>query len=144
MEEFSISNTLSKDSIFEELSMFSATMEDAESRFGQGAGVDAISNEKIRKGDEILGTYEVISDAIHGGMGSVWRVHHKSWNADLAMKRPQPKFFAEGAAASKTAFATDPCMRERRKRYRRGSWTLPFRRLEGLSIRMRMISSIRM
>ena len=81
MEEFSISNTLSKDSIFEELSMFSATMEDAESRFGQGAGAGAISNEKIRKGDEILGTYEVISDAIHGGMGSVWRVHHKSWNA---------------------------------------------------------------
>ena len=104
MEEFSISNTLSKDSIFEELSMFSATMEDAESRFGQGAGVDAISNEKIRKGDEILGTYEVISDAIHGGMGSVWRVHHKSWNADLAMKRPQPKFFAEGGGKRKEEF----------------------------------------
>ena len=104
MEEFSISNTLSKDSIFEELSMFSATMEDAESRFGQGAGADAISNEKIRKGDEILGTYEVISDAIHGGMGSVWRVHHKSWNADLAMKRPQPKFFAEGGVTRKEEF----------------------------------------
>ena len=104
MEEFSISNTLSKDSIFEELSMFSATMEDAESRFGQGAGVDAISNEKIRKGDEILGMYEVISDAIHGGMGSVWRVHHKSWNADLAMKRPQPKFFAEGGGKRKEEF----------------------------------------
>ena len=104
MGELTISNTLSKESIFEELSMFSATMEDAESRFGQGAGVDAISNEKIRKGDEILGTYEVISDAIHGGMGSVWRVHHKSWNADLAMKRPQPKFFAEVGGKRKEEF----------------------------------------
>ena len=30
-------------------------------------------------------------------MGSVWRVHHKNWNVDLAMKRPQPRFFAEGS-----------------------------------------------
>ena len=129
MEEFSISNTLSKDSIFEELSMFSATMEDAESRFGQGAGVDAISNEKIRKGDEILGTYEVISDAIHGGMGSVWRVHHKSWNADLAMKRPQPKFFAEGGDQGMRALDQSGPASEYRQlllcsRYRRRSFDL--------------------
>ena len=30
---------------------------------------------------------------IRGGMGSVWRVHHKDWNVDLAMKRPLPRFF---------------------------------------------------
>ena len=26
-------------------------------------------------------------------MGSVWRVHHTSWDVDLAMKRPKPAFF---------------------------------------------------
>ena len=37
--------------------------------------------------------YRILSDAIEGGMGSVWRVHHKSWNVDLAMKRPKSAFF---------------------------------------------------
>ena len=46
-----------------------------------------------RKGGYILGTYRVDSDAIHGGMGSIWRVHHEIWNVDLAMKRPKPSYF---------------------------------------------------
>ena len=37
--------------------------------------------------------YRILSDAIEGGMGSVWRVHHKSWDVDLAMKRPKSAFF---------------------------------------------------
>ena len=45
------------------------------------------------KGQTILDTYTVESSPIHGGMGSVWRVHHKGWNVDLAMKRPQAKLF---------------------------------------------------
>ena len=45
------------------------------------------------KGQTILDTYTVESDPIHGGMGSVWRVHHNGWNVDLAMKRPQAKLF---------------------------------------------------
>jgi len=53
-----------------------------------------ISNTSIQKGSTILATYLVESDAIEGGMGSVWRVHHMSWNVDLAMKRPQPKCFS--------------------------------------------------
>lgn len=53
-----------------------------------------LSNEEIVKGGSILDTYTVESDPIHGGMGSVWRVHHKAWNADLAMKRPRPRCFA--------------------------------------------------
>ena len=53
-----------------------------------------LSNEEIVKGGSILDTYTVESDPIHGGMGSVWKVHHKNWNADLAMKRPQPHCFA--------------------------------------------------
>ena len=91
MDDFltiSISNTISKDSVDEELSLIRATMEDAENRLTEGIRQESISNEKIQKDDEILGTYRVTSDAIHGGMGSVWRVHHKNWNVDLAMKRP--------------------------------------------------------
>ena len=65
---------------------------------------DSISNEVISEGDEILDTYKVISGAIKGGMGSVWKVHHKGWNADLAMKRPQPKYFAEGSRRRKDSF----------------------------------------
>ncbi|MCR5795664.1 MAG: protein kinase [Solobacterium sp.] len=63
-----------------------------------------ITNEMIRRGDRILDTYTVVSDAINGGMGSVWKVHHDSWDTDLAMKRPQPKYFAEGSAKRKAEF----------------------------------------
>ena len=65
---------------------------------------DALSNEQISKGTPILDTYEVETDAIKGGMGSVWKVRHKGWNTDLAMKRPQPKFFAEGSEKRKENF----------------------------------------
>ena len=103
----SISNTISKENEYEEMSMFRASLEDAADRLADGIKPEAISNEKIRKGDEILETYLVTSDAIHGGMGSVWRVHHKTWNADLAMKRPQPKFFAEGSGKRKEDFIAE-------------------------------------
>ena len=53
-----------------------------------------VSNAAIQKGSTILDTYRVESDAIEGGMGSVWRVHHTGWNVDLAMKRPQAKCFS--------------------------------------------------
>lgn len=44
-------------------------------------------------GDVILGLYEV--KAIHegGGMGFVYRVFHRGWNMDLAVKSPRPEFF---------------------------------------------------
>ena len=47
----------------------------------------------IEKGATLLNTYRVESDEIRGGMGKVWRVHHLSWNTDLAMKQPQAKAF---------------------------------------------------
>ncbi|MBO7662246.1 MAG: protein kinase [Clostridia bacterium] len=51
-----------------------------------------------RKNDDLwvqlLDTYRIESDALHGGMGSVWRVRHTGWNTDLAMKRPQPRMFS--------------------------------------------------
>ena len=103
----SISNTISKGSVDEEMSMFRASMDDAASQIADVIKPEAISNESIQNGDEILETYRVTSDAIHGGMGSVWRVHHKNWNVDLAMKRPQPKFFAEGSEKRKAEFVAE-------------------------------------
>ena len=47
----------------------------------------------IGKGTSLLNTYIVESDAIHGGMGKVWRVRHTGWNIDLAMKQPDAKLF---------------------------------------------------
>ncbi len=107
MEGFSISNTLSKGSVYESDSIFNAYRQDAESRLADGVRPEAISNEEIRTGDVILETYRVEDDAIHGGMGSVWRVHHQSWNTDLAMKRPQPRFFAEGSEQRKEDFIAE-------------------------------------
>ncbi len=40
-----------------------------------------------KTGDIILGTYEVRGRLGKGGFGEVYRVHHKSWNMDLAVKR---------------------------------------------------------
>lgn len=68
---------------------------------------DAISNESITKGISISGIYDVISDPIKGGMGSVWKVHHNGWNMDLAMKRPLPKYFAEGSERRKETLSVN-------------------------------------
>ena len=103
----SISISVSKGSINEEMSMYRASMEDADRQLADGVSEDAISNESICKGDEILDTYKVTSDAILGGMGRVWRVRHKSWGIDLAMKRPQPKFFAEASKRRKEEFVSE-------------------------------------
>ncbi len=107
MDSISISNTLSKGSVYESDSLYVAYRDDAMSCLADDARPEAISNEQIRKGDEILETYTVEDDAIHGGMGSVWRVHHQSWNTDLAMKRPQPRFFAEGSDQRKAEFVAE-------------------------------------
>ena len=103
----SFSNTLSKGSVWENGSIWNAYQEDAESRLADGVRPEAISNEEIHRGDIILETYRVEDAAIHGGMGSVWRVHHSSWDTDLAMKRPQPRFFAEGSNQRKADFIAE-------------------------------------
>ena len=59
-----------------------------------------------KPGDMLLGIYRVESDAIKGGMGAIWRVHHTGWDADLAMKRPKPEAFRTDA--QKQNF-TDEC-----------------------------------
>ena len=87
----SLSLSMSKDSGLEETALPEG--EDP----GFSSVDDSLSNERITKGTFLLETYDVISDAVKGGMGSVWKVHHNSWDTDLAMKRPQPKYFAEGS-----------------------------------------------
>ncbi len=99
----SISNEIDK-SIKEDFSVSQAAIDEIKLRKEKGQEPESISNEEIKKGDPILDTYKVLDNAIHGGMGSVWRVHHESWNTDLAMKRPQPRFFAEGSEARKEEF----------------------------------------
>lgn len=100
-ESSSISKSLSKDSVYESmgLSITDAALADAVRNERE-----SISNESICKGDEFLDTYTVTSDAIKGGMGSVWQVHHRGWNIDLAMKRPLPRFFSEGSERRKENF----------------------------------------
>ena len=68
-DSLSISLSLSKGTAAEETSLSIASLGEAAQRIQ-----DSISNEKICRGDVILETYEVTSDAITGGMGSVWKV----------------------------------------------------------------------
>lgn len=44
-------------------------------------------------GDTILDTYEVKQVHTTGGMGLVYRVHHRGWNVDLAVKSPRLTHF---------------------------------------------------
>ena len=44
-------------------------------------------------GDVILNQYEVKQIHAGGGMGLVYRVHHRGWNVDLAVKCPRVDFF---------------------------------------------------
>ncbi len=55
--------------------------------------VKATETPSIEKGISLLDTYRVESKAIEGGMGKVWRVRHKGWNTDLAMKQPKESLF---------------------------------------------------
>ena len=43
-----------------------------------------------RPGDVVLGLYEVTAILGQGGMGRVYRVRHRGWDADLAVKAPLP------------------------------------------------------
>jgi len=47
-----------------------------------------------QSGQTLLDTYVVVGKLGEGGMGLVYRVHHKSWNMDLAVKQPKATLFA--------------------------------------------------
>src|SRR5262249_52997884 len=64
----------------------------------QAAGKPSFASEKTipaewRVGDVILDLYEVRQIYEAGGMGVVYRVHHRGWQMDLAVKSPRPQFF---------------------------------------------------
>jgi WD40 repeat protein/serine/threonine protein kinase len=42
-------------------------------------------------GDVVENLYEVRDEITSGGMGVVYRVHHRGWNIDLAVKTPRPE-----------------------------------------------------
>jgi WD40 repeat protein/serine/threonine protein kinase len=56
-------------------------------------------------GDVILDLYEVKQIHEGGGMGLVYRVHHRGWNMDLAVKSPRTEFFQ--AEAQKADFVRE-------------------------------------
>ena len=58
----------------------------------RGAAEAAVAVE-WKAGDVILDTYEVKQVHEGGGMGLVYRVHHKGWNLDLAVKSPRAEYF---------------------------------------------------
>ena len=41
----------------------------------------------------LLGLYRMEGEVAEGGMGKVFKVHHSTWNVDLAMKQPHAKMF---------------------------------------------------
>jgi predicted Zn finger-like uncharacterized protein len=55
-----------------------------------------------RPGDVVLGLYEVIGPLGQGGMGRVYKVRHRGWGVDLAVKVPLPR--ALEAAGGAEAF----------------------------------------
>jgi len=82
----------------------------SKSRSTEPVGVNDINQQSIVQsesqgpldwtvGDVILDLYEVLpvsgdGDAFHrGGMGKVYKVHHKGWNIDLAVKTPHAHSF---------------------------------------------------
>ncbi len=58
-----------------------------------------------KEGDVILDLYEVKGTLGRGGMGAVYRVHHKKWNLDLAVKTPLPAALQK--AGGKEAFVEE-------------------------------------
>jgi WD40 repeat protein len=51
-------------------------------------------------GDVILDQYEVIDLLGEGGMGKVYKVHHRGWNTDLAVKCPKPEELKRAGGAA--------------------------------------------
>jgi predicted Zn finger-like uncharacterized protein len=56
-----------------------------------------------RPGDVILDLYEVKNVLGEGGMGKVYKVHHRGWNIDLAVKSPRAEILGKPDAAENFA-----------------------------------------
>ena len=55
------------------------------------------SDDGWQVGSVVGGVYEVRGVLGEGGMGTVYRVRHRGWNMDLAVKSPKAAIFARGA-----------------------------------------------
>ena len=68
---------------------------------GKKAGRQVLSVRMVRwrPGDVILNLYEVIGVLGEGGMGTVYKVRHRGWNMDLAVKSPKPKVLSRSGGA---------------------------------------------
>ncbi|MCP4645996.1 MAG: protein kinase [bacterium] len=62
--------------------------------YGPGQGTT-----EWKAGDVILGTYEVRRVVATGGMGKVYKVHHRGWGIDLAVKSPRPDILSRAQGA---------------------------------------------
>src|SRR5207244_1144251 len=58
---------------------------------------DAEAFERWPVGSVILDLYEVKGVHEGGGMGLVYRVRHRDWDLDLAVKSPRPELFGDDA-----------------------------------------------
>ena len=65
---------------------------------------DAVAAE-WNPGDVILDEYEVKDVLGEGGMGKVYRVHHRDWDLEMAVKCPRPDLFR--SQAQKETFVTE-------------------------------------
>jgi WD40 repeat protein len=54
-----------------------------------------------RPGDVVLGLYEVVGVLGEGGMGRVYRVRHRGWGLDLAVKAPLPSVLEAAGGADR-------------------------------------------
>jgi WD40 repeat protein len=73
----------------------------APTRPGEGAPAESVTRPGVswRPGDVVLGLYEVAGVLGEGGMGRVYRVRHRGWALDLAVKVPLPSILeARGGA----------------------------------------------
>jgi WD40 repeat protein/serine/threonine protein kinase len=52
-----------------------------------------------KPGDVLLDLYEVLQVLGEGGMGTVWKVRHRGWDLELAVKTPQPDVLAWAGGA---------------------------------------------
>ena len=63
---------------------------DTDGTFDQGPISQTASFAGWKPGDIIDGRLEIMELIGKGGMGVVWRVHHREWNKELAVKMPLP------------------------------------------------------
>ncbi|MCC6487688.1 MAG: protein kinase [Candidatus Hydrogenedentes bacterium] len=70
-----------------------------EARMGLQVGEDGVPID-WRIGDVIVNLYEVIDVLGEGGMGKVYKIHHRGWNMPLAVKSPKARTLLRKDGAS--------------------------------------------